>query len=102
MILIIWNNARKSATVSRVFWVVSGLSWGPQGLKMCDSRSLEMGDIDICRGMGIVMNLGSHNMIFTIQNNAWKNVAKLGYFGLFLGSDRGPRSPRSVIKAPLG
>ena len=65
---------------------------------MCDSRSLEMGDIDICRGMGIVMNLGSHNMIFTIQNNAWKNVAKLRYFGLFLGSDRGPRSPRSVIK----
>ena len=69
---------------------------------MCDSRSLEMGDIDICRGTSIDMNSGSHNMIFTIQNNAWKNVAKFGYFGLFLGSDRGPRSPRCVIKAPLG
>ena len=102
MILIIWNNARKIATVTRVFWVVSGLSWGPQGLKMCDLRSLEMGDIDICRGMGIVMNLGSHNIIFTIQNNAWKNVAKFGYFELFLGSDGGPRSPRCVIKALLG
>ena len=29
LILIIWNNARKSATVSKLFWVVSGLSWGP-------------------------------------------------------------------------
>ena len=80
------------------FWALMG----SQGLKMCDSRSLGMGDIDICRGMGIGMNLGSHNMIFTIQNYAWKNVTKLGYFGLFLGSDRGPRSPRCVIKAPLG
>ena len=75
MIFTIWNNARKSATVSRVFRVVSGLSWGPQGLKMCDSRSLGIDDIDICRGMGIDMNFGGHNMIFTIQNNAWKNVA---------------------------
>ena len=72
---------------------------------MCDSRSLGMGDIDICRGMGIDMNLGSHNMIFTIENNAWKNVAKFGYFWYFwlsLGSDKGPRSPRCVNKAPLG
>ena len=69
---------------------------------MSDSRSLGMGDIDICRGMGIDMNLGSQYMIFTIQNNAWKNVARFGYFGLFLGCDRSPRSPRCVIKAPLG
>ena len=69
---------------------------------MCDSRSLGMGNIDIRRRMGIVMNLGRHNMIFTIQNNAKKSVAKLGYFGLFLGSDRGPLSPRCVIKALLG
>ena len=51
------------------------------------------------------MNLGSHNMIFTIENNAWKNVAKFGYFWyfwLFLGSDKGPRSPRCVNMAPLG
>ena len=69
---------------------------------MCDSRSLGMGDIDICRGMDIGMNLGSHIMTFTIQNYAWINVAKLGYFGLFLGSERGPRSSRCVIKAPMG
>ena len=61
-----------------------------------------MGDIDICVEMGIDMNLGSQYMIFTIQNNAWKNVAKFGYLGLFLGSDGGPRSSRCVIKAPLG
>ena len=61
-----------------------------------------MDDIDIWRGMGIDMNKGSHNMIFTIQNNALKNVAKFWYFGLFLGSDRGPRSTRCVILAPLG
>ena len=42
MILI---NAKKSASVSRVLWGFSGLSWGPHGLKMCDSRSLEMGDM---------------------------------------------------------
>ena len=68
---------------------------------MSDSRCLGMSDIDVCRGMGIDMNLGSQYMIFTIQNNARKNIAKLGYFGLFLGSDRGPSSPRCVIKAPL-
>ena len=61
-----------------------------------------MDNIDICRGMDIGMNLGSYIMIFTIQNYAWKNVAKLGYFGLFLGSERGPRSSRCVIKAPMG
>ena len=60
-----------------------------------------MGDIDICRGMGIDINLGSQYMIFTIQNNAWKNVAKFGYFGLFLGSDGDPRSSRCVIKVSL-
>ena len=61
-----------------------------------------MDEIDLCRGMGIDMILGRHSMIFTIRNNVWKNVAKSGYFILFLGSDRGPRSPRCVIKAPLG
>ena len=60
---------------------------------MCDSRSLGMGDIDICRGMDIGTNLGSHIKIFTIQNYAWKNVAKSGYFGLFLGSERVPEAP---------
>ena len=102
MIFTISNNARKSATVSKLFWVVSGLSWGPQGLKKCELRSLGMGEIDTCRGMGISMILGSHNMIFTIQNNAWKDVAKFGYLGLFLGSNGGPRSPRCVIRAFLG
>ena len=43
--------------------------------------------------------LGSHNMIFTTQNNAWKNVAMIG---LFLGSDKGLKSPICVLKAPLG
>ena len=67
---------------------------------MCDSRSLGMGDIDICRGMVMNMNLGSHNLIFTIQNNAWKNVAKFGYFKLFLGSDKGLGAP-DFISGPL-
>ena len=102
MIFTIRNYARKNATVFRVFWVVSGLSWGPHGLKMCDLRSLGMGEINQCRGMGIGMILGSHNMIFTILNNAWENAVKFGYFGLFLDSDGGPRSPRCAIKAPLG
>ena len=76
--------------------VVSGLSWGPQGpqgLKMCDLRSLGMDEIDLCRGMGINMILGSHSMIFTIWNNVWKNVAKFGYFELFLVSEGVPEAP---------
>ena len=52
-----------------------------------------MGDIDVCRWMGMGMNLGSQYMIFTIQNNAWKNMAKFGYFGLFLGSEGVPEAP---------
>ena len=102
MIFTIYNNARKSATLFRVIGVVSWLRWGPQGLNMCDLRSLGMDEIDLCRGMGVNMILGSHSMIFTIWNNVWKNVAKFGYFWLFLGSDKGPRSPRCVNKAPLG
>ena len=61
-----------------------------------------MGEIDICRGMGIGMILGCHNMIFTILNNSGENPVKYGYYGLFLDSDGGPRSPRCAIKAPLG
>ena len=93
MISSIHNNAGKSATLFRVIGVVSGLSWGPQGLKMCDLRSLGMDEIDLCRGMGINMILGSHSMIFTIWNNVWKNVAKFGYFELFLGSEGVPEAP---------
>ena len=47
------KNAMKIATASKVFWSIPRLSWGPQGLKMCDSRFLGMGEIELCRGMGI-------------------------------------------------
>ena len=47
---------------------------------MCDSWSPRMGEIDICGGVGICMNGGCHNMIFTIKNNAWENEAMLGIF----------------------
>ena len=56
MIFTIWNNARKNATMSGVFWVVSGGGWGPQGLQMCYSWSVRVGEIDICGGVGICMN----------------------------------------------
>ena len=55
MIITIYNNARKSATLFRVIGVVSGLSWGPQGLKMCNLRFLGMDEIYLCRRMGIDM-----------------------------------------------
>ena len=55
MIFTIHNNARKSATLFRVFGVVSGLSWGPQGLKMFNLRFLGINEIYLCRRMGIDM-----------------------------------------------
>ena len=100
MIFTIHNNARKSATLFRVIWVVSGLSEWPQRLRMCVLRSLGMDEIDLYRRMGIDMILGSHSMIFTIWNNAWKNVAKFGYFKLFLGSDGVPEAPDVSLRPP--
>ena len=85
MIFTIWNNARKNATMSGVFWVVSGGGWGPQGLQMFDSWSVRVDEIDICGGVGICMNSGRQNMIFIIQNNAWESAAMLGVFWVVSG-----------------
>ena len=56
---------------------------------MCDLGSLGVGEMDLGGGVGIGMNLGSHNMILTIQNHTRENatVARVSLivFGLSLG-----------------
>ena len=43
------------------------------------------------------MNIGGGNMNLTIQNQATKNVAVLGYVALYLCLDRDPRGFRCAV-----
>ena len=48
------------------------------------------------------MNIGGGNMNLTIQNQATKNVAVLGYVALYLCFDGDPRGFRCVVQGLLG
>ena len=48
------------------------------------------------------MNIGGGNMNLTIQNQATKNVAVLGYVALYWCLDRGLRGSRCVVQGLLG
>ena len=48
------------------------------------------------------MNIGGGNMNLTIQNQATKNVAVLGYVALYVCFDGDPRGSRFVVQSLLG
>ena len=76
-------NMQKHSWKMRLRWGYFGLNEGSNeglGPQICHSGSLGIGEIDWCKGMVIGMNWGCHNIILTIQNHAWENVAVLRVF----------------------